>query len=462
MKRFALLLPILSTLSLPALSQHSQPVLVQTSGSGTTIYAPANGFDYTHHTNYTMQIRSLTAKWNLRTLMGEPVVDGVFKWEAGKGTPIDYLDYRDFVLLECSPKKSTGYLVYIALMPTVPKAGEGYGLNVPGSPSWKDVFCTRSGESMTTKVPGFDAKTAYDIWKNGFYVTGVVLCRQGGNDGYLKPDGQQQEADRIANANQQKAKEKYRVLSNPFRLTVNDNDTVLTDKIRPLADLHPFLKDAKFLINSVNTGESPNASSSSSPDEGVTVTEGWNTIYIAIYADEFVLRKKVKVFYKKRAASRVTLLSDNFDDGILDERWEDKGYKSNYARGGETDGHLFMYQGGERTHVYIRTKPLQADPDKKLIIQFTSRLLRSSSCYYAWVVIHDNYQVRFRKKCDEPEKVRLEWDLKNGEINCYTDGELVYSDKKEYYRDADGLVQPGFGCSDFQRLEIDDIEIFQE
>lgn len=43
--------------------------------------------------------------------MGEPVVNGAFKWTAGADTPVDYLDYRDYVLLECTPKKSDGYLV---------------------------------------------------------------------------------------------------------------------------------------------------------------------------------------------------------------------------------------------------------------------------------------------------------------------------------------------------------------
>ncbi len=127
--------------------------------------------------------------------MGEPVIDGVFKWEAGARAPSDYLDYRDCVLLECSPKKRVGYMVYIKITPTVPKSGEGYGYNTPGSPSWQDVFCARNGEPMNTKVPSFNGKTAKDIWKNGFYVTGVVLIRQGGNDGFLEADASKQQVD---------------------------------------------------------------------------------------------------------------------------------------------------------------------------------------------------------------------------------------------------------------------------
>ncbi|HQJ90786.1 MAG TPA: hypothetical protein PLB70_09225, partial [Paludibacteraceae bacterium] len=182
-------------LFLDSFAQTSDPIFVLMSGSGETTYSPANGFDYSHHTNYTMNIKSITVKWELNLLMGEPVVNGVFKWSAGKDTPKDYLDYRDYVLLECSPKKGTGYLVYIKINPTVPKSGEGYGFNTPGSPSWKSFFCTRDGKDMTTKVPEFTAEKAREIWKNGFYVTGVVLARQGGKDGFLNSANQTQLAE---------------------------------------------------------------------------------------------------------------------------------------------------------------------------------------------------------------------------------------------------------------------------
>jgi len=150
-----------------AIAQTSAPTLVLLSGSGETTYSPVNGFDYSHHTNYSMQLKSITVKWNLSLLMGEPVVNGVFKWTAGSGTPVDYLDYRDYVLLECTPKKSTGYLVYIKITPTVPKSGEGFGFNTPGSPSWKSVFCARDGKDMTCNVPDFYADKRGKFGKTG-------------------------------------------------------------------------------------------------------------------------------------------------------------------------------------------------------------------------------------------------------------------------------------------------------
>lgn len=210
-------------LSVAAIGQTSAPVFVLSSGSGETTYSPVNGFDYSHHSNYTMHFQSITVKWDLRLLMGEPVVNGVFNWVAGEGTPVDYLDYRDYILLECTPKKSAGYLVYIKIMPTVPRSGEGYGLNTPGSPSWKSVFCTRDGKEMTTKVPGFNAEKAREIWKNGFYVTGVVLARQGGNDGYLNSSNETQLLETKKQEElTRRYREKFSALTNPFTLSVRN------------------------------------------------------------------------------------------------------------------------------------------------------------------------------------------------------------------------------------------------
>lgn len=67
--------------------------------SGEITISPNHFYHGSH--NYG-EIRNLTIKWNFRTLFGEPVIDGVFKWEAGSNTPIDFLDYRDYVLLKCT------------------------------------------------------------------------------------------------------------------------------------------------------------------------------------------------------------------------------------------------------------------------------------------------------------------------------------------------------------------------
>lgn len=445
-----------------AFSQSSPSVFVQNSGSGETTYAPSSGFSYSHHTNYTMQIRSITAKWSLSTLMGEPVVDGVFKWEAGQGTPADYLDYRDCVLLECSPNKSTGYMVYIRLWPTVPKAGAGYGFNTPGSPSWENLFCTRSGKSMTTEIPDFTARTAYEIWKNRFYVTGVVLNRIGGNDGYLqadtRDDGSRQEEYDRQKALQEQRQAKVKALDNPFTLSVKDKDTVYRDKIRLFSRTDPFFSNANFLVNAVNVSANT-AATTGSPDEDIQLYEGWNNLHYSIFSAGFTLRGRLEVFYKKNSPGGI-LLSDDFNHETLDDRWITSGYSSPWVGTTLTDGHLLIRQGGDRTHTRILTKELHADTGKELILEFKSTFRKSDACYEAWILIN-RHTIICRKQCDVAEAVKLVWDLRQGTIRCYIDGELYSTGEGDHFKSADGIVQFGWDCDYFKKWEIDDVKIYQ-
>ena len=55
------------------------------------------------------------------------------------------------------------------------------GFNSPGSSNWIDLFKTRTGEPITSEIPDFTARMAREIWKNGFYVTGVVLVINNGD-----------------------------------------------------------------------------------------------------------------------------------------------------------------------------------------------------------------------------------------------------------------------------------------
>lgn len=295
-------LAMLTIMPLVALPQATRYTLVQPAAAGEITYAPSGGFAYSHHTSYSMNIRSITAKWDLRILMGEPVVDGVFKWTAGNGTPADYLDYRDGVLLECTPKKSVGYLVYIKLTPTVPKSGEGYGFNTPGSPAWGSLFCTRDGQPMDTKVPGFGINAAKEIWKNGFYVSGVVLYREGGKDGYNQAmvDASRAEYDK-AKALRDQQSEKVKALQEPFTTTFRSGDTVYTNTIVPLASIHPYFSN-RMVILSIENPEF--TASTRSTTAALNLREGWNTFTYYIRGQGFTLRDSMRVFYQKPEVKR--------------------------------------------------------------------------------------------------------------------------------------------------------------
>jgi len=457
-----LMTALLVLFSAVVMAQSTSSVFVQNSGSGETVCAPANGFSYSHHTNYAVQIRSLTVKWRLSTLLNEPVVDGVYKWEAGEGTPADYLDYRDCVLLECSPVPSTGYMVYIRLWPTVPKAGAGYGFNTPGSPSWENLFCTRSGENMAAEIPAFTAQTAREIWKNGFYVTGVVLNRIGGNDGVLQSgansnDGIREELEPLK-ALQEQRQAKVKAMENPFTLAVNDNDTLTRDRIRLFTRLDPFFDDAGFLFTTTNLTTN-NVSTINSLKEDIQLYEGWNKVYYTIFSKGFTLRGHIKVFYKKTGTGGV-LLSDNFNNGGPGDQWIRKGYNSEYTGVTVTDGHLLIRQGGEHTRTCLLTKELHADIQKELILEFKSTVLRSGACRKAWIGIN-GHSVICRKQYNVAEAVKLVWNMQKGSVQCYIDGELYTTGEGDYFRSADGIVQLRFDCDDFERWEIDDVTICQ-
>ncbi len=453
MKRILTLL-LLCLLFAGVKAQTSEPVLVLASGEGETKYAPINGFEYSHHTNYSMQLKSITVKWDLRLLLGEPVVNGVFKWTAGKDTPVDYLDYRDYVLLECVPKKSAGYLVYIKIAPTVPKSGEGYGYNTPGSPSWKSVFCTRDGKDMTTKIPDFTAEKAKEIWKSGFYITGVVLARQGGKDGYLNsPDDLQAKDTKKPEEFTRKNREKYEALLNPFNLSVKDNDTVYNNVIRPVKYLNPYFSSALVYLRIENNEF---VSESRSIQTDMYLSPGWNKFIYSIIGKGIGVTDSLEIFYSKGGRY---LMEDDFNDGILDGKWVVNNGSGNFYQLKEENGALFLHGNG-----IINGPLLKVNPHRKLIIEVRS-LSRGQTCYEAnnvYVNINNRWGFLCRENCGVLENAKVVCDLVNGTVECFVNGEMIenYENRKIDFRAEEG-IQVGLSCRYSERWEIDEIKVYQ-
>lgn len=435
-----------------AFPQISEPVFVLLSGSGETIYSPANGFDYSHHTNYSMHLKSITAKWDLRLLMGEPVINGVFKWTAGEGTPADYLDYRDYVLLECTPAKSTGYLVYIKITPTVPGSGEGYGFNTAGSPSWKSVFCTRDGKEMTTKVPGFNAEKAREIWKNGFYITGLVLARHGGKDGFLNSSNETQ----LAETKKQdelirKSKEKYDALKNPFSLRVRNNDTVYNNTIKPVQSLNPYFANAAVYLSIVNDEFTASATSVTTD---MYLSPGWNKLIYVFVGKGIDIKDSLRIFYSK---NEPYLLKDDFNDGLIDKKWTVNNDPEKLNSVKEENGALLLNYKG-----LINGPVLKVDPHRKLIIEVRS-LSRGYTCYYAdnvLININNKYGFRCRQNCNMQENARIVCDLINGSVECFVNGELIETYQKIDFK-ADEGIRVNMSCRYREKWEIDEMLIYQ-
>jgi len=272
---------------------------------------------YSHSQNKFGEIRELTVKWDFRTLLGEPVLNGSYKWVAGNNTPDDFLDYRDAIVLDLDIEFQrqihfSGRYLYIKLAPLVPKSGEGYGFNVSGSPNWTDLFCDYNGNSL--KLSERDAK---DIWKWGFKITSAHLIREGGldkdepdkssssnNDFWNTPENtttqndlkQKEELERQKQLSQQ-TKNKYNALKKPFTLNVANRDTVSEASLQLLKAINHYFQNGSLLVSSVNNGKV--ISKANTVNSNLQLAEGWNTLRIAIKGDNFNLKDSVRVYYKK-------------------------------------------------------------------------------------------------------------------------------------------------------------------
>ncbi|ADQ79832.1 hypothetical protein Palpr_1691 [Paludibacter propionicigenes WB4] len=379
-------------------------VNVFSQGSGEITVYP-NHFYHSPH-NYG-EIKSLTIKWNFRTLFGEPVIDGVFKWETGNNTPANFMDYRDYVLLKCAPIKmntANGHILnfYIAISPTVPRAGEGYGFNTPGSPSWNDVFIhslweKRQGENkyrldinyLPYKTVGDYAKA---IWKEGFKVIDAELMRAGGLDAdkttksnsstnndvrntsenaLTQSNQKQKEAiDRQKQLTQQ-AKDKYKALKKPYILNITNRDTVSEASLQVLKALNPYFQNGILALSSVSNGKI--ISKANTLNANLQLAEGWNTLRISIKEDNYILKDSVRVYYKK--SSRKVLLFDDFSSEVIDKnKWTYDEERSPIIK----DGALILRSKS------IETKEMQLSSNQHKIIvelkyQYRTELTKNKS-----------------------------------------------------------------------------------
>ncbi len=189
------------------------------------------------------------------------------------------------------------------------------------------------------------------------------------------------------------------------------------------------------------------------------LSEGWNVVWYYIRSSGFALRDSISVFLKKQEEK--LLLSDDFNDGIMDDRWIVSGYRSDYVYVTESNGIVLIKQGGERTRIYLKSRPLIIDPDKKLIIEFKSTFRKSIYCTDAWLYIN-NFSMQCKKKCDVPEQIKVVCDLKNGLIQRFVDNEEIYRRENTSIALDEGKIQIGFSCSQFEKWELDDVMVYQE
>ncbi len=100
---------------------------------------------------------SISVKYRLDSLMGEPTVVGAYRWEGEDCR----LPASTVIWLEVRYGGAGGF---VRLAPTTPGAGEGYGMDTTGSPSWGQMLCGYSG---TQRASCLDPATAKKVWENG-------------------------------------------------------------------------------------------------------------------------------------------------------------------------------------------------------------------------------------------------------------------------------------------------------
>ncbi|MDW6003289.1 ankyrin repeat domain-containing protein [Vibrio mangrovi] len=113
-------------------------------------------------------IRSITTRYRISTIMGQPLVSGSWKWESDSDVT---LPYNFAVLLRIENGQTRGY---IKIDPSIPKSNKGYGFNASGSPNWKSFICGYQGNQ---KLNCLNKEQAQMMLKGG-QITGMVLTHQ--------------------------------------------------------------------------------------------------------------------------------------------------------------------------------------------------------------------------------------------------------------------------------------------
>lgn len=109
-------------------------------------------------------VESVTAKYSIGAFMGEPTVNGAFKWNAGSESVQRCINYSTSIYLRI--QGPNGHSGYIKVSPTVPKSGQDYGMNTTGSPNWNKFICDSGGNNCLS------ANDAKDFIKSGYSVAG--------------------------------------------------------------------------------------------------------------------------------------------------------------------------------------------------------------------------------------------------------------------------------------------------
>ena len=123
-------------------------------------------------------VASLTAKYRLSALVGEPTVFVNIKWQPSSGSTDDCLgneNFHTFLKIYANIYSSYYYILADGALGVIPKGNNTYGYNpIPGSPDWDQLFMRNPSKNRNTNDWDYiSADQAKYIWRNGLQVTGI-------------------------------------------------------------------------------------------------------------------------------------------------------------------------------------------------------------------------------------------------------------------------------------------------
>ena len=101
-------------------------------------------------------VDSLTVKWDLDSLLGEPTVKGNYKYSGDCGPAVGFVIWLRV--------EFGGAWGFVRIAPAIPNRPESWGFNTTGSPNWDEALCGYDGAQTTQCMRSSVAK---EVWKNG-------------------------------------------------------------------------------------------------------------------------------------------------------------------------------------------------------------------------------------------------------------------------------------------------------
>ena len=126
---------------------------------------------------------SITFKYRLSTLSGEPAIYTNMKWENGYGTAIDCLSDGDFdIFIHVTVQYTDYWIPAQGSFGVMPKGDNQWGMNpLSGSPDWDELFL-KNEPSKNSDRNFLSADYAKAAWKSGYLrVKGILILERNGS-----------------------------------------------------------------------------------------------------------------------------------------------------------------------------------------------------------------------------------------------------------------------------------------